>query len=115
MKGKMKMREISEQFAHKLRNGTLFELYQKHRDELFLGVRDDCINLYYNGLSVCEASLNDKGDFSCKISSKYLGRDGSNRLLTVSDNCICDNYEKIKMIMKNDTAVKKKNGHSRHS
>jgi len=93
------MREISEIFAQEFRKNVLFELYQKHQNELFLGVRDNQINLYYNALSVCEVSMKAKGGFSCKTSSKYLGQVGKNRLLTVRDTDICDNYSAIKGIM----------------
>ena len=102
------MREISEEFAQKLRNNVLFELYQKHKNELFLGVRDNRINLYYNALSVCEARMNKKGIIFCKTSSKYLGKDGKNRLLAVSDTFICDNYSAIKGIMQDVYGSKNK-------
>ena len=66
-------RGISPEFAEALAKSPLFKLYQEHKSELFLGIRNDSVNLYYNAASVCKVTFNSRANkLSCTSHGKYV-------------------------------------------
>ena len=64
-------RGISNAFAKAFVTSELFTLYkatlQGNRKDLFLGIRNDYISIYYNGASVCKVEYDEKRRiFSCE-------------------------------------------------
>jgi hypothetical protein len=54
MMGRKLTRGIGKKFAEAFKKSGLFSLYQNHNDELFIGVRNDYLNLYYNCDSIAK-------------------------------------------------------------
>jgi hypothetical protein len=52
-------------FAEAFKQCELFELYEEHKDELFIGVRNNYMNLYYNCDSI--AKINYTNDSICCV------------------------------------------------
>lgn len=64
-------RGISEEFADEFKNCDLYSLYEQHKDELFIGVRNNYLNLYYNCDSIAKITRS-RGKISCEINRYYL-------------------------------------------
>jgi hypothetical protein len=64
-------RGISKNFADAFKESELYGLYEKHRDELFLGVRNNYLNLYYNCDSIAKITYTN-GSIRCEIDKYYL-------------------------------------------
>jgi hypothetical protein len=95
-KGKI-TRGISNQcFVKAFIESELFELYQANREDLFLGVRNEYINIYYNAAAVCKVEYaKRKEKCRCITARKYLYGDGSGyEKISVHD--LCDKYAEIK-------------------
>jgi hypothetical protein len=91
-------RGISKEFATAFHKCELFTLYTKHKDELFLGVRNDYLNLYYNCDSIakveCKTSV-----ITCEVDRYYLDGihyTGKEKKIKITPRDICENYDKIK-------------------
>ena len=54
MQEKKITRGICEDFAKAFKQSELYKLYCEHKDELFIGVRNNCLNLYYNCDSIAK-------------------------------------------------------------
>ncbi len=72
------MRGISEEFATEFRKCKLYELYEKHKDELIIGIRNNYLNLYYNCDSIAKIEYKKTKDSKakkivCEIDKYYLG------------------------------------------
>ena len=49
-------------FAEKFKASCLYrELYLNHKDELFLAIRNDYLNIYYNNISIAKVSFTQSG------------------------------------------------------
>lgn len=71
----MDYREVSNEFIKKWTEDGWKEFYKNHKDELFLGIRHQAVNLYYNGYSLCKVSLKARknGEYlSAEINNKYV-------------------------------------------
>jgi hypothetical protein len=88
-------RGIHEDFAEAFRQSGLFTLYKKHKKELFIGVRNNYLNLYYNCDSVAKIDYK-KGVIICQTSRNYLYGTGIREHINISPRDICKNYAKIK-------------------
>jgi hypothetical protein len=99
MTAKKITRGISKEFAEKFKKCELYELYQKHRDEIFIGVRNNYLNLYYNCDSIAKVEYN-QGKITCGIDKYYIdgkhytGR-GKRKIIAPSE--IFNNYKVIKV------------------
>lgn len=63
---------IDQTFAEQFKNSRFYkDIYDKHRDEIILGVRNGYINLYYNCDSIAKIEV--KKPTQCLISKYYTG------------------------------------------
>lgn len=66
-------RGISKDFAELFKKSELFELYGKNKDELFIGVRNNYLNLYYNCDSIAKIEYKKRDKrIVCEIDKYYL-------------------------------------------
>jgi len=73
MTAKKITRGISKEFAEMFKNCNLNNLYQEHRDELFIGVRNDYLNLYYNCDCIAKITYKKRDKkIDCEIDKYYL-------------------------------------------
>ncbi|NLK91725.1 MAG: hypothetical protein GX273_01120 [Bacteroidales bacterium] len=100
-------RGITKEFAEAFKQSKLYELYNEHKDELFIGVRNDYLNLYYNCDSIAkieykkpDKKLDKKID--CEIDKYYIdgkhynSKDKEKRY-KIEQKEIFKQYEVIKM------------------
>jgi hypothetical protein len=64
-------RGIDDKFADVFKASDLFTLYEKYKNELFIGVRKNYLNLYYNCDSIAKVVYK-QGEISCAIDRYYL-------------------------------------------
>ena len=66
----------------KFKNSEWFKkVYQKNKDELFLGIRNNYINIYYKGMNIAKS----QGRFEkAYISDRYLGNKGESKEKSIS-------------------------------
>ncbi len=74
MKTKNKItRGISKDFAEAFNKSELYKLWGEHKDELFIGVRNDYLNLYYNCDSIAKIEYKKQDEkIDCEIDKYYL-------------------------------------------
>ena len=66
-------RGISTEFAEAFKRCELYALYQEHKDELFIGVRNDYLNLYYNCDRIAKIKYKKRDKkIDCEIDKYYL-------------------------------------------
>ena len=71
--GKKITRGISEAFADALAASELHKLYEANNHELFWGIRNGYVNLYYNAASVCKVTYDSRRKMlSCSTHKKYI-------------------------------------------
>jgi len=106
-----KVRGIGVDFANAFKNSVLYGLYKEHKDELFLGVRDDYLNLYYNCDCIAKIEYKNKS-ITCEIDKYYL--DGKHykkineKRYKITPDEICKNYRVLKKHSNEKTANEKK-------
>jgi hypothetical protein len=96
------IRGISKDFAEAFKKCELYKLYEKHTEELFIGVRNDYLNLYYNCDSI--ARIEYKKRFKkiiCEIDRFYLNGNHYNskqkeKRYRIEQSEICKQYQVIK-------------------
>lgn len=91
-------RGISEDFAEAFKQSELYKLYGEHKDELFIGVRNNYLNLYYNCDSIAKITFIN-GSICCEIDKYYLGAKNDSSIKKrhkIEPKDICKQYEKIK-------------------
>lgn len=90
-------RGISEEFAEAFKKCGLYELYRQHDEELFIGVRNNYLNLYHNCGSIAKIEYKNK-TITCEIDTYYLGNKlpADNGKINVEPCEICKNYDTIK-------------------
>ena len=80
------MRGLKKSFFDKWENSDLKKFYINHKEDLFLGIRLNYINLYYKGNSICrveERSAKHGDPFRYTIANRYLNpndKKGSTRI-----------------------------------
>jgi len=67
-----KLRGIDIEFAEVFKKCKLYDLYKEHKDELFIGIRDNYLNLYYNCDSIAKIKHKENKSISCEIDRYYL-------------------------------------------
>jgi len=103
-------RGIGKEFAEEFKKCKLYKLYQRHRDEIFIGVRNNYLNLYYNCDSIAKVEYK-PGKITCEIDKYYLdgkhytGRDKRKK---IDPSDICNNYKVIKANSNNKATDEKK-------
>lgn len=86
-------RGISEEFAEAFKSSDLYDLYQMHQDEIFIGVRNQYLNLYYNCDSIAKVKLSGKV-ITCETNPYYLGTSGKTKNTDPAE--ILAQYDEIK-------------------
>lgn len=91
-------RGITKDFAEAFKQSELYKHYEKYKDELFIGVRNNYLNLYYNCDSIAKIAYT-KGTICCEIDKYYL--DGNHysskeKRYKIEQSEICKQYEEIK-------------------
>jgi hypothetical protein len=73
MQEKKITRGICDDFAKAFKQSELYKLYSEHKDELFLGVRNNYLNLYYNCDSIAKIKYKkQKNEVTCEIDRYYI-------------------------------------------
>lgn len=105
------MRGITKDFADAFKESILYNLYEKHNDELFIGVRNNYLNLYYNCDSIAKIHYNRRGgSICCEINKYYLGDNHKEKpyIIAIDPSEICERYEEIKKNSDARTTLEKK-------
>jgi len=92
-------RGISKEFAEEFLKCDLNKLYHRHKKEIFIGVRNNYLNLYYNSDSIAKVEFVKK-KISCKIDKYYLsGRHikGKNKIEKIEPGDVLNRFDTIKM------------------
>lgn len=72
-KSKKITRGITKDFADAFKQSELYKLYGEHKDELFIGVRNNYLNLYYNCDSIAKIEFKKRDNkIVCIIDKYYL-------------------------------------------
>jgi hypothetical protein len=105
-------RGIDTEFATKFKESILCTLYENHKDELFIGVRNDYLNIYYNCDSIAKVLYNKKKQIiNCEIDKYYLDGHhytGKDKRAKVSPDVIFEKYDTIKQNIENSPKPEKK-------
>lgn len=110
MTAKKIIRGVSIEFAEKFIKSELNDLYQAHKDELFLGVRNNYLNLYFNCDSIAKIECK-QGKLICEIDAYYLDGHhykGSSKRKKISPFEVFEKYHTIKANSKNKATEEKK-------
>lgn len=89
------MRGLQESFFKKWNGSDVQKFYEAHKEELFLGIRLNYINLYYRSASICRVESARRG-LRCKIANKYLNRNNESGYSEISVDELFEKYEEIK-------------------
>jgi hypothetical protein len=91
-------RGIDKKFADAFKNCEVYKLYEEHKDELIIAVRNGYLNVYYNCESIAKVECK-QGLITCKIDKYFLdGKPhiGKDKYATLSPCEICNEYDTIK-------------------
>lgn len=95
-------RGITKDLARAFKQSELYKLYKEHKNELFIGVRNNYLNLYYNCDSIAKIAFKKRAArLDCSIDKYYLGlknystKDKEKRF-KIEPQEICNQYELIK-------------------
>jgi hypothetical protein len=111
-------RGISKDFAEAFKQSELYKLYREHKDELFIGVRNNYLNLYYNCDSIAKIEYKKREEkIDCEIDKYYLDGNHYNskdkeKRYKIEQKEICKQYEVIKK-HSNDKATPEKKAQSK--
>ncbi|MDL2224399.1 hypothetical protein LJB92_03705 [Bacteroidales bacterium OttesenSCG-928-M06] len=103
-------RGISKTFADAFKKNDLYKLYEEHKDELFIGVRNNYLNLYYDCDSIAKITYS-RGVIHCKIDKYYLDGihyTGKEKRIKIEPNQIVARYEEIKKNSNSKASYEKK-------
>lgn len=116
--GKKITRGISKDFAEAFKQSELYKLYKEHKDELFIGVRNNYLNLYYNCDRIAKIEYKKRDEkIDCEIDKYYLDGNHYNskdkeKRYKIEEKEICKQYEVIKKYS-NDKATPEKKAQSK--
>jgi hypothetical protein len=111
-------RGISKDFAEAFKQSELYKLYREHKDELFIGVRNNYLNLYYNCDRIAKIEYKKRDEkIDCEIDKYYLDGNHYNskdkeKRYKIEEKEICKQYEVIKKYS-NDKATPEKKAQSK--
>ena len=100
-------RGINKEFAGRIKESQLYQLYMKHHDELIFGIRNGYVNLYYNCASIAKISQRERNGLRIEISSYYMGKSPS-KMIEVNAEDIVKNYSTIKKMENKKSTFEKK-------
>ena len=87
-------------FCENFKKSKFYEVYKRHTDELFIGVRDGYINIYYNCASIAKIRCGKRGIVkNAEINDYYLKKDSQkkNKYVFISEDDFVKHYEHIKI------------------
>jgi hypothetical protein len=96
-------RGITKDFAEAFKHSELYKLYGEHKDELFIGVRNNYLNLYYNCDSIAKIEYKKRErKIVCEIDQYYLDGNHYNvkekvKRYKIEQSEIFKQYETIKI------------------
>lgn len=91
------VRSLSDKFISEWNNSEIKDFYEAHKDELFIGIRDNYINLYYKCASISKIEYQPKfKKFSFEIASKYLDSDNKSGRQKITFEELKSRYDSIK-------------------
>jgi len=100
-------RGIDKGFAEVFKASEAYGLLQDYSYELFLGIRNDYINMYYRGLSICKGrKVCDR--FEIEIAKRYLDSMADQGYETISPVELVRYYDQIKKNINDNYAEKRK-------
>ena len=88
------MRGLDEKHLMQLKNSCWFKFYKQHQDELFLGIRNNYVNIYYKGMNIAKI----EGSFNkATISSRYIYKNfkGKSEYQTISFDEFKEKYKSV--------------------
>lgn len=103
-------RGISADFAEAFKKCELNDLYQIHQDEIFIGVRNQYLNLYYNCDSIARVEYTNK-KITCYLDQFYLSGKpvtGRHKIKVIDPAEICLQYNTIKANSESKSTDEKK-------
>lgn len=95
-------RGISAEFADAFKKSELFDFFNENQSELFLGVRNEYLNIYYGCDSIAKVEFKkQKKQIVCEIAGYYLNvkslnKEDKNKRLKVLPEAIMEKYGLIK-------------------
>jgi hypothetical protein len=107
-------RGISKDFAEAFKQSELYKLYKEHKDELFIGVRNNYLNLYYNCDSIAKIIYKKRDKkIECEIERYYIEgipyeRGDKKKRCKIDQKEIYKQYKVIKKHSDNKVAPEKK-------
>ena len=88
---------FGEDFCDNFKNSKFYEMYKKHSDELFIGVRDGYINIYYNCASIAKIKGKRGTVGKAQINEYYLNQDSiDDKYVSITEDDFVKYYEFIK-------------------
>ena len=90
---------FAENFWENFKKSKFYEVYKKHADELFIGVRDGYINIYYKCANIAKI-YGKKSEIIGELSDAYCGLKGSANI-KMTDIGFEKNYDIIKQLVDN--------------
>jgi len=105
-------RGISKDFVDAFKKSELYELYQKHVDELIIGVRINYLNLYFNCDSIAKITYK-KGLICCEIDKYYIDgkhykNEDKEKRFKIDPTQLCNHYSDIKKNSEKKATLEKK-------
>lgn len=88
------MRGLDEKHLKAFKSSRWFDFYKQNKDEIFLGIRNNYINLYYKGMNIAKI----QGNFNnASISNRYINKDytGMSKYVSITYNDFVSKYEKV--------------------
>lgn len=88
------MRGLDEKQLNEFKDSKWFEFYKRHQDELFLGIRNNYVNIYYKGMNIAklQVSFNE-----ATISNRYMYKNfkGKSEYQTISFDEFKEKYKSV--------------------
>ena len=90
------MRGLDEKHLKKFKESEVgwFDFYKKYKKEIFLGIRNNYINLYYKGMNIAKI----QGNFNnARISNKYVNKNykGKSKEISITYDDFNKKYENV--------------------
>lgn len=89
------MRELNDKIINKWQTSKVKDFYEDNKDELFIGIRHNYINLYYHGASISRIESSRTG-LRFKIANKYLNHENESGYQEISLENLKSKYNDIK-------------------
>ena len=88
------MRGLDDIHLKKFKKSKWFDFYKQNKDEIFLGIRNNYINLYYKGMNIAKT----QGNFiNASISNRYINKNfsGKSKYISITFDDFIAKYEKV--------------------